>query len=37
MGSHLSDSSLSHEKIKTFYQIQTLQAMQIGGNLPQRD
>jgi len=31
MGAHLSDSSLVPNKIKTFYQIQTLQAMQIGG------
>jgi len=32
MGSRLSDSSFSHDKIKLFYQMQSLQAMQIGRN-----
>lgn len=31
MGAHLNDSSPFFNKIKTFYQIQTLQAIQIGG------
>ena len=37
MGAQLCVSSPRPKKMKTFYQIQTLQAMQIGGNFPQRD
>jgi len=37
MGTQLCVSSPRPKKMQTFYQIQTLQAMQIGGNFPQRD